>query len=391
MLSAIRLGGARVRSFAAIVTLLAVATPALAQGGPPALPVTVAAPAKRQVVDWVEFPGRFEATAMVEVRAQVSGALQTAPFRDGAIVKPGDVLFVIDPRRFEAAVRQARANVEVAQTRLDLARADLERAQDLSRTGNIPQSTFQQRQQTFLEARGSLEAARAAVESAQLDLEYSTIEAPIGGKVGRKLVTEGNLIASGSGGTLLTTIVQFEPLYFYFDVDETSFLRYLRAVAAGNREDGAGQQVFLALSDETEFTRSGKIDFLANQIDPATGTIRVRAEVPNPKNFITPGLFGRVRLATAPPREALVLPNEAIVQDQTRQLVMTVTDDGTVQPKPIKTGALIGRWRVIQEGVTERDRVIVNGLMRARPGGKVVPQPSDLQVPDNLTQPSVGG
>lgn len=382
----------RATAFAALIVSalpFVTALPAAAQQMP-ALPVSVAEPVKRKVVDWTEFPGRFDAVAMVEVRAQVAGALESVGFKDGATVKKGELLFVIDPRPFEAAMRQAQANVEVSQTRLDLAQADLDRAQDLRRTGNIPEATFQQRQQSFLEARGAVQASKAALERAQLDLGYTRITAPISGRIGRKLVSEGNLITAGAGGTLLTTIVQYDPVQFYFDIDEQSFLSYVRAVSNGSRQDGSGQTVYVALSDETEFKREGKLDFLANQVDPNTGTIRVRAEMRNPGNFITPGLFGRVRLATGPAYDALVLPDEAVMLDQNRRLVMTVTEDGTVQPRPVEIGPRIGKFRVIRQGLQGNEKVIVNGLMRARPGGKVVPQPAKLEVPEDLTRPNAG-
>lgn len=363
-------------------------TPAVHAQGMPAMPVQVAPPVKRMVVDWAEFSGRFEPAAQVEVRSQVSGALLGGRFKEGAVVKAGDLLFEIDPQPFEVALRQARANVEVAQTRLDLATADFKRAQELRATGNIPEATFQQRQQTFLEARGNLQAGQASVERAELDLGYTRIVAAIPGRVGRKLVTEGNLITAGATGTLLTTIVQFDPAHFYFDVDEQSYLAYQRGVADGSRQSGANQEVYISLSNDRTFPITGRIDFLANRIDAATGTIRVRAVVPNEQNLITPGLFGRVRLSTTAPHEAFVVPEIAIGADQSRRYVMTVGEDGTVGVRPVELGARIGEFRVIGSGLDGSEKVIVNGLMRARPGGKVVPQPTELKVPDDLTKPS---
>ncbi|GGE29611.1 MexE family multidrug efflux RND transporter periplasmic adaptor subunit [Agaricicola taiwanensis] len=353
----------------------------------PAMPVSVAQPVKRQVVDWAEFSGRFEASALVDLRARVSGQLDEVNFRDGAVVEKGDLLFTIDPRPYEAALRQAEANVRVAQTRVDLTASNLQRAEELRTTGNIPESILQQRQQESLEAIASLEAAKATAEAARLDLDFTQVKAPISGRIGRKLVTEGNYVTGGSAtGTLLTTIVQYDPAHFYFDLDEQSFQKYQRAVASGERER-AGQTALIALSDETDFTHEAKLDFIGNQIDEATGTIRVRAVLPNPNNFVTPGLFGRVRIATGKPYETLVLPDVAIVADQDRKLVMTVTEDGSVAPKPVTIGPRVGPVRVIRSGLDGNEKVIINGLMRARPGSKVQPQPTEFDVPEDLTRP----
>jgi RND family efflux transporter MFP subunit len=375
------------RRLVAASLFVSLAAPAFAQGEMPALPVSVAKPVKRQVVDWAEMPGRFEAVNYVEVRAQVAGKLQSVHFEDGQSVKVGDLLFRIDPAQFDAAARAADAAIKSNQTRLDLAAAEQKRAQDLRASGNIPEAVFQQRQQAFLEAQANLDASKAEFERARLNLGYTEIAAPIAGRAGRKLVSEGNLISEGSGGTLLTTIVQFDPVYFYFDVDEQSFLNYQRS-RTGKALAQNYQTVFIALSDETDFPHEGKLDFLGNQIDPATGTIRVRATMPNADGFITPGLFGRVKLQTKPPYEALVIPDEAIVLDQTRHLVMTVKDDGVVEPKAIEVGPRIGKLRVITSGITENDNIIVNGLMRARPGGKVAPTTVPIDVPADLTRPN---
>jgi RND family efflux transporter MFP subunit len=370
----------------AAMLLVSLGFPADAQQMP-ALPVSVAKPVKRQVVDWAEFPGRFEAANYVEVRAQVAGELESVHFEDGQNVKTGDLLFRIDPAQFQAAHRAAEASVRTNQTRLDLAAQEQKRGQELRTSGNIPESVFQQRNQAYLEAQANLDQSKAELERARLNLGYTDIAAPINGKVGRKLVTEGNLISEGSSGTLLTTIVQFDPVYFYFDVDERSFLAYQRASTGEAALSQDYRQVFLALTDEAEFTHEAKLDFISNQIDPATGTIRVRAAMPNAEETVTPGLFGRVKIQTRPPYEALVLPDEAITLDQTRRLVMTVNGEGVVVPKEVKIGPRIGRLRDLTEGITETDTVIVNGLMRARPGGKVVPKTVAFDVPADLTRP----
>lgn len=376
------------RSVAAFALAL-FSAPALAQEAPPPPEVSVAKPVKRKVVDWTEFPGRFDAANSVEVRAQVAGKLLSVHFEDGQDVEAGDLLFRIDPEPFEAALRAAQAAVKGNQTRLDLAAAEQRRAQELRSSGNIPEAVFQQRQQTFLEAQANLDASKAELERAQINLGYTEIKAPIDGRAGRKLVTEGNLIAEGVSGTLLTTIVQFAPIYFYFDIDEQSFLKFERARAGEAGLTQNYQKVFLSLSDETTFTHEGKLDFLANRVDQQTGTVRVRAVLPNADKFITPGLFGRVKLQTRPPYDALILPDEAIMLDQTRRLVMTVNAEGKVEPKEIQIGPRIDGFRAITKGLTENDTVIVNGLMRARPGSPVTPKTVELNVPEDLTRPSL--
>ena len=351
----------------------------------PALPVSVATPLKREVVNWIEFPGRFEAAASVEVRAQVAGALQSVNFTDGQEVEKGDLLFTIDPRSFEAALRAAEAAVKGGQTRLDLAEADQARATELRTTGNVAEATLQARQQAFLEAQANLDASKAQVETARINLDYTRITAPISGRIGRKLVTEGNLIAAGSSGTLLTTIVAFDPVDFYFDVDENNFLTYQRSRGGNARADG-DRTVFLKTTDESEFTREGTLDFLDNTIDASTGTIRVRARLPNEEGTITPGQFGRVLLPLSQPTEATLVPENAIMADQTRHLVMTVDAENKVVPRPVERGALYGNMRVVT-GLNGDEQIIVNGLMRARPGSTVVPQKTEIEAPEDLTKP----
>jgi RND family efflux transporter MFP subunit len=308
-------------------------------------------------------------------------------FRDGQEVKAGDLLFKIDPRQFEAALRQAQAAAQGNPTVLDLAQAEVNRARELRQSGNIAEQALQQRQQTFLQAQANLTASRAEIEAAQLNLGYTELRAPVSGRVGRKLVTEGNLIASGSGGTLLTTIVQYDPIHFYFDVDEQSYLAYQRQRVGKAAGTSDSPPVFLSLPDETDFKHEAKLDFVDNSIDQATGTIRVRAVLPNTNSLITPGQFGRVKMSTGGAYEAMLVPNDAIMQDQTRSIVMGVGADGTVQPRPVKTGGLFQGFRVIREGLGPDDQIIVNGLMRARPGAKVTPQPTELKVPEDLTKP----
>jgi len=387
--------------FRAIVALSIVAggasagSQALAQGAPGPLPVSVAKPIKRQVTDKAEFTGRFEASGLVEVRAQVSGQLMEVAFRDGADVKKGDLLFKIDPRPYQNVLDQAQASVATARTRIDLTKADVDRAKDLLKTGNISDQVAQQRNQAYLEAQASLQSALAALATAKLNLEWTDVRSPIDGRIGRKLVTEGNLISAGAGATLLTTIVNTRPIYFYFDVDEQSFLRYVGYIRANLEDDaGGGAPVKIALPDSDKFNIDGRIDFADNQLDQQTGTLRLRATVPNKDGALVSGVFGRLRMQASKPYDALLVPDEAILSDQIRKIVMTVGPDNKVAPKVVELGQLDDGLRVIKSGLSPDDQVIVNGLMRARPGSEVIPQTVDptkpASPPDPAPKPAAG-
>jgi RND family efflux transporter MFP subunit len=365
------------------------AVPVLAQAPPQApMPVSVAAPLRQTVTDKAEFTGRFEASGLVEVRPQVSGTLESVHFTEGSIVRNGDLLFVIDPRTYQANVDELRAQLDVARTRADLARSDLTRGQELRQGGNIAASTLQERQQAFLEAQGNVQAAQAALNVAELNLSFTRIEAPISGQIGRKLVTEGNLIAAGATSQALTSIAAIDPMHFYFSVDEQSLLRYKRTVESDpERKTNEPIPVKLAVSDEADFTRDGYIDFADNKIDPQSGSLLLRAVLPNDDRFLTPGLFGRIQVEIGRPYEALLVPDVAIQSDQTRKVVMTVNAENVVVPKPVEPGDMRGTLRVIRSGLTADDKVVVNGLMRARPGSKVTPQVVDLAKPRDGASP----
>lgn len=354
-----------------------------AQGAAPGpLPVSVANPIKRTVTEMAEFTGRFEPSELVEVRAQVSGQLVQVAFKDGADVKKGDLLFKIDPRPYEAALTQAESSVITAQTRVSLTKSDVDRAKDLQRTGNITDQVAQQRQQAYGEALANLKSAEAQVLTAKLNLEWTDVRSPIDGRIGRKMVTEGNLIAAGATSTALTTIVRVKPIYFYFDVDEQSYLRYMTYVREGKmKRDDGGTPVEIALPNSADFSIKGHIDFADNQLDQQTGTLRLRATIPNEQGFLTAGVFGRLRVQSSPEFEALLVPDEAVMSDQTRKVLMTVGPDDKVIPKVVELGQAQGTLRIIKSGVTAEDKVIVNGLMRARPGSQVKPQMVDPTKP----------
>lgn len=345
------------------------------QSGPP--PVTVAKPIVKEIVEYDDFTGRFEAVDAVEVRARVTGFLEQVPFRDGSVVNKGDLLFVIDKRPYQATLDQAEATLISAQARFSFAENDQERAEALRKTGNISDQLLDQRRQNFLTAKGELDRAQAAVREARLNLEFTEIRAPIGGRIGRRLISEGNLVNANT--TLLTTIVSLDPIYFYFDIDERSYLAYQRValVERDNRRNG-GVDVRIALTDERQPQRPGRLDFLDNRIDQATGTLRARATVPNPDLFITPGLFGTISVPGSPPYRGVLVPDEAIATDQDRRLVWKVADDGSVSPQVVRPGPRIDGYRLIREGLTGDETIVIAGLQRVRPGAKVTPQVQTL-------------
>jgi RND family efflux transporter MFP subunit len=349
-------------------------------GGPPPPPaVTVAKPIKRTVTDYDEYVGRFTAVNSVEVRARVSGYLDGVHFKDGQVVKQGDLLFTIDKRPFQNTLEQARANLAQAKSNLKFTESDFTRGQQLVRDKTITDQTFEQRAQAYRNAQASVSNAEAAVRQAELDIEFTELRAAVNGRIGDRRVSPGNLVTGGTAGntTLLATIVSTDPIYFEFTFDEASFLRYERMSKTGNdiASRSAGVPVELKLIDEKDFVHKGRMDFVDNVIDRSTGTIRGRAVFANPNNIFTPGMFARVRVPGSPPYEALLVPDAAIGTEQARKFVLTVDADNTVVPKYVTLGQTIGdNLRVIKDGVAADDRVIVVGLMRARPGQKVTPQ-----------------
>lgn len=357
--------------------------PVLAQappGPPPA--VTVSVPLRREVTDWLEYTGQFAAVDFVEIRARVGGYLTERHFADGQIVNKGDVLIVIDPRPYEIELQQAEAQRDTAAAQLEFATRDVSRGAALRQSEALSASIYDQRVQQMKAAGAALSSANAAIRTARLDLEYSHVTAPITGRIGNLQVSTGNLVTGGNNGssTLLTTIVSVDPVWFYFDMSESDFLVYQRAVSEGRlgspREAGTVAQ--LRLDDERAWSRTGKIDFVDNQIDRSSGTIRVRATFPNPGLFITPGQFARIRLPASAPHGALLVPDAAVTTDQSRKLVMTVDAEGTVVPKIVAPGPLVDGLREIRSGLDASDRVVIEGLMRARPGAKVSPQPGQI-------------
>jgi RND family efflux transporter MFP subunit len=348
-------------------------------GGPPPPAVTVAKPIKRTVVDYDEYVGRFTAINSVEVRARVSGYLDKVHFKDGQLVKQGDLLFTIDKRPFQNTLDQARANLVQAHSNLAFTESDYTRGQQLVRDKTITDQTFEQRAQAFRNAKASVSNNEAAVRQAELDMEFTELRAPVNGRIGDRRVSPGNLVTGGTGGntTMLATIVSTDPIYFEFTFDEASYLRYERLASTGQgvASRNAGVQVALKLIDENDFDHEGRMDFIDNVIDRSTGTIRGRAAIANAKEVFTPGMFARVRVPGSPPYEALLLPDAAIGTEQARRFVIVVDDKDTARPKYVTLGQLTkDGLRAIREGIGPDDRVVVSGLMQARPGQKVRPE-----------------
>jgi RND family efflux transporter MFP subunit len=347
-------------------------------GTQPPVPVDVANPLVMEIVEWDEFTGRFEADKYVELRARVSGYLDAIHFRDGQIVEKGDLLFTIDPRPFEAQSSRAEAEARRVQTQLGNIVLELRRGERLLESNAISQEAVEERQSAKAAAEAQLEAARASIRSAELDLEFTRISSPIRGRISDRKVDVGNLISGGSSeSTLLATIVSLDPIHFVFDASEADYLRYGRLGLAGKRPSSreVANPVEIRLMDEDGWLHKGRMDFVDNVLDPRTGTMRARAVLDNPDSFLTPGVFGRVRVPGSGRYEAVLIPDSAILYDQSNKIVYKVDDAGTVSAQRIVTGPMSHGLRVVREGLSREDRIIVNGLQRARPTGMVTPNP----------------
>lgn len=361
---------------------LQIAAPAQAQMGP--MPVTVAKPITEKIVEWDEYTGRFEAQDRVEIRARVSGFLESVHFKNGDLVHKGDLLFVIDPRPFEAQLDVAKASLAAAKTRADLADREFKRAESLLKRNNISRETFDQRRAELETSRTTVLSTQAEVRIAQLNLEFTQVKAPITGRISDARVDVGNLVEGGSAqSTLLTTLVSLDPILFTFSASEAEFLKYNRLHVAGERESSrdSTSPVYLRLMDENKFTREGRISFVDNELSPNTGTIRFQALFDNPFGFLTPGTFGRLRMPGTAEYEAVLVPDAAIVSDQSRKLVLAVDGEGNVKGVPVELGPIHKGLRVIRNGLSAETTIVMRGVQRARPGGKVIAKTAEL-MPD---------
>lgn len=367
-------GHVRRAAMIAVPTALAIAAGVLLNreqpvaAAPPAPMVTVAAPLQREVAEWDDYVGRFEPSRSVEVRPRISGAVTAVHFTDGAVVRKGQLLFTIDPRPFTAALAEAQAGLATARSDLALARANLDRANRLVAEDAVSKGDLDQLTARARAATAAIAAAEARVRARALDVEFTQVRAPIAGRVSDRRIDPGNLVAGGdTSGTLLTTINALDPIYFSFDGSEALFLKGKRARAEG----GSAPAVDVRLQDEADYRWHGRLDFTDNGLDARSGTIRSRAVLANPNMFLTPGMFGNMRLASGATTRALLVPDAAVQTDQARKTLLTVAQDGTVAAKPVTLGPVVGGLRIVREGLAPGDRVIISGTQMAMPGTKV--------------------
>jgi multidrug efflux system membrane fusion protein len=380
-----------------LLPILLAGCKAPAQTAAPPLPppqVTVTQPVHREVTDYREFTGRTEAVEVAQVRARVRGFLQKVHFQEGAEVKQGDVLYEIDPRTFQADLERTQAEANRQETQLQLATAEAERARAAGRA--VSEEDLQQRIAAREAARAAVRQAQAAVESARLELSFTKIYAPISGRISRTLVTEGNLVGFNEP-TLLTTIMRMDKIYVYFQASERDFLEYQDLIRHKGAATATQAQipVFVGLTTEQDYPHQGVIDFRDNRVDPNTGTMLLRGELPNPQRILVPGLFARVRVPIGPPRPRLLVPEVALSADQRGQYLLLVLPDNTVEQRYVTVGATMEGLLIIEQGLNDGERVVINGLQRARPGAKVQPLPPGEHggnaPPQNQMPPGTGG
>ncbi|TNM64763.1 efflux RND transporter periplasmic adaptor subunit [Aliirhizobium smilacinae] len=342
---------------------------------PPAIPVTVATIQPRRIGTWQEFSGRLEAVDRVDVRPRVAGAVQSVHFREGGLVKAGDLLVTIDPEPFMAAVAESEGLVASAEAKLSFAETELERGNTLLSRNTISQSDLAQRQSTQREAKANLQSAKAALRVAEINLGYTEIRAPIAGRVGKIEVTVGNLVAGGSLSTPLTTLVSADPIYASFDADEQLVTRTLAELPLADGQPAINQvPVEIATLAPGSEPIKGHLQLIDNQVNAGTGTIRVRAVFGNPGGRLIPGQFVRVRMGEPEPVDRLVVSERALGNDQDKKFVLVVDGKNTVAYRPVELGDAIGGMRIVEKGLNAGDRIIVNGLQRVRPGATVDPQ-----------------
>lgn len=353
------------------------ATPTL-----PATEVTVAKPVAKEVVNYQEYTGNTAAVGSVDIRARVSGYLSKVSFQEGAIVKAGDLLFVIDPRPYQAAVDQAQANVDQAKAQLALAIGNYQRAEKLFQTNVLDAQSFQTQLENRNQANATLLGNQAALETARLNLEFTQIRSPIDGQASIYNYTIGNLITGGdsSSSGVLTTVVSIDPVYVYVNVDERGLLTYQEMVRTGKiiLPKGGQTPIEMQLANENDFPHKGVVDFVDNQVDPNTGTIRVRGVFANKDRVLRPGLFAQVRIAASPKYKSLLISDLCVAYDQGQPIVYAVGTDNITTAKPVKLGAIFDGLREVTEGIAAEDRIVVNGVVRLRPGAPVIPKEGNM-------------
>lgn len=360
-------------------TLLASACSSEPPPPPPPPAATVATPLERVVVDWDEYIGRFTADEDVQLVARVSGPITQVAFRDGRDVRKGDLLFVIDPRPYRAALAEAEASVASARAALANAQSQASRGTELLGFDAISREESDNLAATLRSARATLSGAEARRQAANLDLSFTQVRAPISGRVSNRLVDVGDFVTAGQ--TEMTRVVQINPIRFSFDGAESFYLKYIRQDATGQRRSSryAANPVEIQLADEPEFRWRGKMEFLNNGISPDTGTIQAYAIVDNPTGFLLPGMFGRARLLGSGTYKAMLVPDEAILTDQTRKLVFVLGKDNKVAPRPVSTGPMVEGLRVIREGIAPTERIVIDGLTRMQPGMVVTPRKGQIK------------
>ncbi|WP_176470464.1 efflux RND transporter periplasmic adaptor subunit [Pseudomonas sp. Irchel 3F5] len=336
--------------------------------------VGVASVIEKHVIEWSEFSGRVEAIEHVEIRPRVTGTIDTVNFQEGEIIAKGALLFTIDPRPYQAVLAKAQATRESAVVRLNLARTELARSSKLIQERATSQREHDQRANEQLEAQATLAAAQADVQAARLNLQYTSITAPVSGRVSRAELTVGNLVGTGPDAPLLTTIVSVSPVYVNFDLDEVSYIRYARNGTRGS-SGVAELPVLMGLANETDYPYSGRIKSLDNQLDPSSGTLRVRAVFDNANGVLTPGMYARVRTGDGAPRTAVLIDDQAVGTDQSKRFVFVVTQGNTVEYREVHLGPLIDGLRVVRSGLVRGERIVVQGLQKVRPNDQVDPQP----------------
>jgi multidrug efflux system membrane fusion protein len=374
-------------SFGIVSLFAAMMLPGCGKAPAPTAPppvVSVVQPIAREVIEWDEYIGRLEAPETVEIRARVSGYLAKVHFREGKEVKKGDLLFTIDPRPYQAEYDLADAQYQRAESQADLAKNDAERAKRLVSTKATSEEDFDTKAKNYAAALAAVRSAKASMDSAKLNLEFTEIRAPIDGRISSALVTEGNLVSggvSGAGASLLTTLVSLDPLYCYGSADERAILKYIQLSREGRRESARDKEIpcEMGLANETGFPHKGHMDFVDNRVDPTTGTLRARGVFTNSDHSLSPGFFARLRIPGSGKYPALLIPDRALGSDQAVKFVYVVSAEKKVEFRPVKIGPMIDGLRIVKEGLKPGEQVVVEGLMRIRPGIVVDPKPGEVK------------